>query len=819
MRGFLCAYCVGIVLLVKVPSLQAGWWIAGLLLGGLFALCVVTGYCTRCNAQAKLPARIRQAGTLGAAVLAGCVWHLVWATHGLAARLPAALEGQDMWVTGHVADLPSRNERATQFQFYIESSESLPGDRPFEKRLILLNSYQSAEYSPGQRWHLLVRLNRPHGFANAGGFDYEAYLLQQGIAAKGYVRNHPDNALLTVEGNTLQRMRFRVRQRLHSMADQLPTVGILSALVLGDRSQLSPADWELMSATGTNHLFVISGLHIGLIAAVMYWTGCAVLRLCPPLSLYWPRQKMALVLALFAALAYSLLAGFTLPTQRAFVMTAVFVLGQLGSRSVPVSFRFLMALAIVLTLNPLAPLSPGFWLSFGAVAALLLWLDSGKRVSPDGSRAQSLTTLWLRPQLVVFIGLAPFLMLWTQQVTVLSPLINVVAIPIVGLIIVPLALLGAGLLSLLPSVAALVLHLADFVLQHLMTLLSASAAYLGWSVVVLSGLSLVAIMSMLIASVLLLAPLPAQWRLLALPLSLPVLLPIIEAPPHGAADIHVLDVGQGLSVVVRTANHVLVYDTGAAMSPEFDLGTAVVVPALRQAGIKSVDAVVVSHFDNDHAGGLRGLLGQVPILQMLSSHGKLAAQAIRGAGRVPTKSPLVPELVSRSCAAGQQWQWDGVVIEVLHPLSATGFVAADRLTNGSVSSQDNDNNVSCVVQVTAGEHRLLLPGDIERQAERALSVRLGSKLQSAILLAPHHGSNTSSTYGFIKHVAPRYVVYTSGYRNSFGHPTDNVQKRYDELGSTGFVTHNTGMLTFRLQAGQPLQPPMPFRHQQPRYWY
>ena len=308
-----------------------------------------------------------------------------------------------------------------------------------------------------------------------------------------------------------------------------------------------------------------------------------------------------------------------------------------------------------------------------------------------------------------------------------------------------------------------------------------------------------------IAVLLFLLPVRRALRVLVLPLLLPVVFPIRETPVHGQLDVHILDVGQGLSVVLRTANHVLVYDTGAELSPEFNLGTAVVVPVLRELEVSMIDKVVVSHFDNDHAGGLAGLLSQMPVSELLSSEPQRAAAVLAGA---KLKSAAI---ISGACAAGQHWRWDGIDFSILHPQ------AAGWLESGAMTASENDH--SWVLQIRSGELSLLLPGDIEQTAERSLALAQGVKLRSTLLLAPHHGSNTSSTYAFIKQVAPRFVVYTSGYRNSFGHPTARTRLRYADLGSEQYVTHDTGMLSFRLQPGQPLLAPEQFRQTRMRYWH
>lgn len=782
MRGILLAYSVGIMLASFVTEPRVALWWCGVV---ALLLALALWKSVRRNNQLRWFCQWALAAAIGVA------WHLLWADSILRLQLPAELEGRDMWITGVVVSLPTASNGVTQFQFFIEEN-----DADFLRRRVLLNLYGEYSLEAGQRWQLQVRLNRPHGFANPGGFDYEAWLFQQRISAKGYVRNHPDNRM-TGEGSvSLQAVRNNIRRKMTAIAGDLPSAGVLLALSLGDRSRVQPAEWELMRASGTNHLFVISGLHIGLVAAVVYWLGNRCLRALPTLSLHYPRQKTALWLALVAALLYSLLAGFSLPTQRAFIMTAVFFLGQIGSRPVAVSLRFLLALAAVLTFNPLAALNAGFWLSFVAVAGLLLCLNAPLAIQQQTQLVRTVSERWLMPQLVVFLALAPFLLFWMQQVSLLSPLINVLAIPLVGMIVVPLTLLGVVLLYVSAGAALPPFLLSDYLVALLFRGIAWITSQAPWNVVDMQALSIALLLGIGAAVVMLLAPVPRTLRLLVLPLMLPLLYPKKLAIAEGAMDIHILDVGQGLSVIVQTTNHSLVYDTGAALSPEFDLGTAVVVPVLRQLGVRHVDAVVISHFDNDHAGGFEGLLTSVPVTRVIANDPGQAQQRLAAIAKSSTIS-------ASACLAGEQWQWDGIDFAFLHPLAA----AVDS------------NNSSCVLQISSGEHSFLFPGDIERDAERSLAIRLGTDLRSDVLLAPHHGSNTSSTYAFIKRVAPRFVIYTAGYRNSFGHPTTRIRQRYAETGAQGFVTHDTGMLSFYARQHTALAPPRQFRQTHRRYWH
>lgn len=805
MRLSLLAYCLGSMAGVLLPTLQGVLLtvVACGLIAGTF-LFILSVPRIRCLMQLSPRwaqglaggVRLRPVLTRVLAALLGLGWHVIWAEARLQQQLPEALEGRDLLVQGVVADLPVQNGAATQFQLQVtDSAEGLRGRR------LLLNDYAHAALATGQEWQLRVRLNRPHGYANPGGFDYEAWLLQQHVVAKGYVRDDPNNRLLGFGAIGWQSWRASVQSRLREASANLRNRGAILALGVGDRSGLGQRDWALLTASGTNHLFVISGLHIGLVWSALYALLSGVLRLSPGIARFWPRQKWAAAGALLGAALYSLLAGFTLPTQRAFVMLAAFVFTQLGNRPMPVSVRFWLALALVLTLDPLAPVFAGFWLSFGAVATLLLGMAGRDRaMSDERNSVIAVAVRWLRPQAIVFVALLPVLVLFTGQFTWLAPIVNVLAIPLVGLVILPLLLLAIGLLILAPPLAVLCLALVDRVLELLFAALRWFVSFgTDWSLQQLPTPALPVLVTTTLAVALALSPLSWRRRWLAVPLALPLFL---SEGPSIALDelrVHILDVGQGLAVILQSRDHALVYDTGARLSPEFSLGTAVVVPVLRQLGVRRLDVVVVSHFDNDHVGGLTDLLAVMPV-SVLYSNDPARAQL-----QVATAGLSVSEVQLSRCETGVAWRWGAAEFRFLHP------EAAD-------ATPSTGNDGSCVLQVRLGQHAVLLPGDIEARTERELIRRNREQLGSTLLVAPHHGSNSSSTWAFVKAVTPRIVVYAAGYRNSFGHPTRRTRGRYLTLGATDFVTSTTGMLTVTLRAEHDAPILTSYRQAHRRYW-
>lgn len=758
----------------------------------------------------------------------GVAWHLHWAEQRIDERLPQALEGETLLVEGVVTGLPERSLLAQQFYFWVLHAPS-----GFSPRKVALSYYGDAPIIPGQHWRFAVRLNRPHGFSNPGGFDYEAWLMRQGISARGYVRNSPENHLLAdgfslaasaaidtgshalakfgaLASVRLHRTRYSIRERLQELLDDSQFGGLLIALLLGDRSAISQESWALFSATGSNHLFVISGLHIGMISGSAYWLALAAIKMLGIAALL-PAHKFAAAVALVAAFVYALLAGFSLPTQRAFIMIAALICGLFWNTRYQTSFRLLFAAATVLVLCPLAVGSSGFWLSFIAVGALLAFAAS-MRSAPGPQqlevsarhRLSSFAGVLVRPQLVVFLALSVPLVFFTQQLSLLAPVVNIVAIPLVGFVILPFcfAALTASLVS--ASAASLLLVLAHKVIAML---LAAMQLLAGWGADTLqleisqpNNFDLVA---MFFAVLLLLLPRGVCRRALALPLLLCVV-PMpqwLRSPDEDGAilRLHVADVGQGLAVIVRTTNHSLLYDTGARLGADFDLGSAVVTPALRALDIRTLDAVVISHGDNDHVGGLGAIEAAFPIGSLL-------------ANRVDLDASTSVEL----CAEKDAWNWDGVEF---------------RFLTGELDYAE-ENNSSCVLQIRSRAGSILLPGDIEREAEAELAKIYGGELASTVLLAPHHGSGSSSSYAFLKRVEPDFVLVSAGYRNSFGHPHQQVLTRYGEFDIRTLTTAGSGMISVAFRAASALgveeeeETPQggklelgEYRRQKIRYWH
>jgi len=688
--------------------------------------------------------------------LLGLSWACLNAQWALDARLAPHLDGQTRWLEGRVTGLAQQTADGVRFE--LSDSRSRKDLLP---QRIRVSWRGGPPVQSGERWRLAVTLKRPSGLLNVHGFDYEAWLLAQRIGATGSVK----------DGQRLEPARYAwrdsIRQRLLAVDAHGQQAG-LAALVLGDGSGLGAEAWRVLQDTGTVHLLVISGQHIGLLAGLIYGLVAGLARYG-----LWPKPlpwlPWACGLAFAAALGYGLLAGFQVPVQRACVMVGLVLLWRLRFRHLGVWWPLLLALNAVLILEPLASLQPGFWLSFAAVAVLVLAF-SGRLGAWRAWQA------WTRAQWLIAIGLLPVLLILGLPISLSGPLANLFAVPWISLVVLPLALLGTALLPL-PYIGAGLLWLAGGALGWLFNALALLAQRLpAWMPPeVPVGYWLVS----LLGAVLLLMPKGIPFRLLGWPMLLLAVFPPRESVPHGQVDVVQLDVGQGLAIILRTRNHVLLYDAGPR-SGEFDLGARVVLPALRKFGVAELDMMLLSHADADHAGGAAAVARGLPIKRVVGGETE----------RLPAFLGI------QQCVSGEQWEWDGVAFELWQWSGAT-----------------SGNPKSCVLLVQANGERLLLTGDIDRAAEQALlATPLGVPVDW--LQAPHHGSRSSSSWPFLQRLAPKSVLISRGRSNAFGHPHPQVMERYQALGSAIYDSAEHGAL--RLQLGAFL-PPVGARSQR-RFW-
>lgn len=805
----------------SVPGFGAATWTLTpcltLLLAGLFGL----GWC---HADLRASARLQQA-------------------------LEPALEGQDLVLTGTVASLPRVSALGVRFVFEVERAEraeraewaapdgravavpprvSLGWFQGWDAESVL--SRPAVPLVAGDRWRLPVRLKRPHGAVNPHGFDLERWLFEQDLRATGHVRPGAQRLQAAV-AHPLERLRQRWRDAILLRVADPAAAGVLAALAVGDQAAIDGEGWELFRTTGVAHLMSISGLHVTmwawLAAGVVGWAW----RRSPGLMLRLPAQTAALLGGLVLATAYAAVAGWGVPAQRTVLMLAVVVGLRLAGRRWPGLLVLLAATVVVTLADPWAVGQPGFWLSFFAVGMLML-SDPVSRPAPQGLAAgeagaavfgapaepggrggahaerdgpgmaagggrSGLSHAWqvhlaplLRTQAIATAGLTPLTLVFFQQVSVVGVLANLVAIPLVTLLVTPLALAGL-LLPPLWTVAA-------WGVQGLTAGLEVLA---GWPLAVWNAAVAPhwAAAAGLLGGAVLVMPLPWRLRWLGLPLMLPLLAPPVERPPQGRFETVVVDVGQGTAVLVRTARHLLLYDAGPQYTPEADAGQRVLLPLLRARGERAVDLLVLSHRDLDHVGGAASLIKALPVRQIASS--------------LEAFHPLRAMLPGHQrCDAGQRWAWDGVQFEMLHPLQD------DHPPPQTLPLRPNV--LSCVLRVTdAAGRSLLLTGDIEAAQEAALVARAGStsgaSLKSEVLLVPHHGSRTSSTPAFLDAVAPRVALVQAAYRSRYGHPAPDVVARYDERRIEVVRTDRCGAWSWRSDQAQARCE----RQERPRYWH
>lgn len=719
-----------------------------------------------------------------AVLLAGILYSALWAAWQLSDVLPASITRLD--VSAKVQVLATRALEKNSVMLTLRLVDLQPVDGPYRPRKVRVGWYRSAPpIHPGEQWHLKLRLKPVHGWRNPGTVDREKTAFRQGIQATGYVLEDPGNQRLgKAAPGFLERWRVKINREITVLSE--PSVAaLIKALAFGDRSELSAQDWRVLQRTGTSHLLAISGLHIGLAAWFGYLLGSLLARLVPPLLLYVPAQIIGASFGMLFATAYAALAGFSTPTLRALTMLGLLFCYRWLRRQGSARQVLQMTLLIVLLLDPLGVLSAGFWLSFVAVTWLIVLLERQQDPAlPDSNRLllrlkHYVIDLW-RMQWLLTLGLAPLLLLFFAAVSVLSPLANLLAVPVVSLLVVPLVLAGDLLVLLgFPELAGVGFHLATQVLFPLWQFLNWLSSQ-PWALWQLPDLPIWQLILLSVGLIWWLLPLN-PWRWLSLPW---LVLPLLWQPARPAAGelwLAVLDVGQGLAVVVQTRSHTLLYDAGPRYF-SLDAGRSVVVPYLRSQSIDKLDLLVASHSDNDHVGGMKSVRAAVTTGQFI--------------GSVPMRFPQAAE-----CLAGQKFTFDAVSFEVLSP---------------PVDDFGNDNDSSCVLHIQGNNGSVLLLGDVSSSRERWLVERYGESLRSTVIVAPHHGSRSSSSAILLAAVKPKINIFSAGFHSRYHHPHPKIVRRYRQYGARSYNTASSGMLSIKFSAtGTTVTE---YRKQQLHYW-
>jgi competence protein ComEC len=752
----------GVLLVQWLPSLPPRWCLGLLLFGALL-----------------LAWRLPRWRWLACALF-GTFWAAWHGAAAMEARLPRALEGQDITVVGNIIGLPQAGDDASRFTLWVEQA-TLDGKSIALRGRVTVSWYDDAPLlQPCTRWQLLLRLRRPRGLLNPGVADSERSALERGIHATGYVRDDPANAPLAGPRWCIDGVRNAIARGIAARVHDPHDATLLQAFSVGDTRGLEQHDWEVARANGVSHLIAISGFHVGVAAVFGVWMAVLAYWLWPRLGFWLPRPQAQAAAALLVAGIYSALAGFGLPTVRTLLMIAVVALARCSRRGSSGGQSLALAMIVILLFDPLAVLAAGFWLSFVGMSFLMLCLQTRGR----GLRAfvHELSA----GQLVMTVALLPLTLWFFGEASLVGALSNLIAVPVVSFVIVPCALLGMLLLGLCPPLATPVLWLAAQLAHAQWWLLEQMATWPGahWF---LPAVQPWALLLALLGALWLFLPRGVPLRWFGVLLFLPLLWPPRQLPANGAFQVWVLDVGQGLSVLLRTREHALVYDAGARYPSGFDLGEAAVVPSIHALGINQLDMLMISHGDNDHAGGAEAVVTAFP-------------QALRYTGE-PVRMARM-KLPMRQCVAGQSWQWDGVHFRVLSPAEGYG---------------DQDNDSSCVLLVEGRSGRLLLTGDISSKVEPQVAAALDPGARP-VLLVPHHGSKTSSSMAFIVAVQPPLALVSAGWRNRFGHPKLEVLARYADAGVPVSNTAVEGAIPLDFPADAPARREPGWRWRQPRYW-
>ena len=723
---------------------------------------------------------LRVAGRHAAVLFALGVTIFAWHTTAvIQSRVQPRFEGDSIVAVVRIIDFPQ--SRGDAVRFIAEPVDDIRV--PPRIRLSWYQPWQLPEI--GDVWQFELRLRRPRGTSNPGVFDYETWLFRERIGATGYVVSGKRNERLQTDaGGELNHLRQAFIKRLSSVIDDRKAAAVIAAISVGARHLITPEQWLRYAQSGTSHLMAISGLHVGLVATLTYLVA---LVLCALVRVGGNYQRVALLISVAAAAAYSSLSGFAVPAQRATLMLCLLVLVLARFRQASPVTILSAACFLVVIHDPLSTLAPGFKLSFVAVL-LLLWFARRGRAGPAGSwpmRATAAARQLATMQIFLLFGLAPLTVAIFQRIAFVAPIVNFMAVPVFSFVTVPFALAGFILDGPFAFLGDAALRVSATSIQLLEWLIdrSLSIPYSGVRTAVIDGTGWFYVILVLPWILL-----PPGWpgRQVAWLAVLAVVTCRIDGPPDACVDVRMLDVGQGLAVVVRTRQHTMLYDTGPAFRGGASMIDRVVMPYLSGQGVDRIDRLVVSHSDLDHAGGVDDLLAGISVGDVIAGE--------------PIGNADMP--VAR-CHRGTSWVWNGIGFRVLHPAAGQGH---------------KGNNASCVIVIEAGAMRLWLTGDIETEVERAL-LRAGLVEGADVVIVPHHGSETSSSRAFVNALAPAIALVSAGHGNRWGLPRPGVVGRWQEMGSQLHLTATDGAVGVRLCADAGIVDVTRHRQRSRRVWH
>ena len=706
---------------------------------------------------------------------AGLFW--ISANAVIDGRLESDIAGDSILTKLRIDDFPRANDLSSSFVATPLDDDRVPD------RIRLNWQDPPVQLHVGDIWQLEVRLRRPRGTLNPGSMDYEAWLFRERIGASGYVVGGDRNVLIdSYTARGFQRARIDYLEKTQRILGDDASVPVIVAVAIGSRHLITAEAWERYARTGTSHLMAISGLHVGLAAVAAYLLSAGL----SGLSGRGNHHLLALLVALAVACLYAAISGFAVPARRATLMLLIATSILLARREVNTARVLSAAVVAIILADPIATTEPGFKLSFAAVA-ILLWYAKQRQAAVTNRLQRHLFAFrsLVFVQVLLLIGLMPLTVSIFGRVSVVAPLINLVAVPLFSFVTVPFVLLSLALPDFLQEIAAIALRVAAMSIGWLEQLILVAANHPQASIPI-AGIDSAAFLLLL---------LPLAW--LALPPGWParhaawlgavaLLLWRPESPPKGCIDIRALDVGQGMSFVLQTQNRTLVYDAGPSWQSGDSAGERVLVPYLQYRGIERVDRLIVSHADLDHAGGVRALLERVDVGDLLAGE----------------DLPWIERFIGR-CRAGANWNWDGVWFSILHP--------------GPTEALEG-NAASCVLLVETDGYKALLSGDIESEIEAQL-VRQRVLPTVDIATVPHHGSRTSSIGPFVQALTPKFALISAGHGNRWGFPKPDVVARWRATGARVLNTAQSGSISLRMCAENGISEPIEWRNQSRRIWH